>query len=390
MRVHARPHEPGRGGRRLHGVEMASTITAMAHAEKHTVDGDRDVRAFEREYAAYVGTERCVGVGSGTEALELALRAVGVGPGAEVILPANTVVATAEVVARIGAEPVLVDVDSQHLLLDTDAAQAAVTPRTRAIVPVHLHGQMAFVERLTRVAEDFEVAIVEDAAQAQGADRHGWRAGSLGTVSVTGFDPGMNLDAAGHAGAVLTDDHRLADRVRVLGRHGSPRKGRLTAAGRTSGLGTDLAVDLRARLRCVDRRNDDRRAAAERYHGLLGDLAARGLVQLPSEAPGNHHVWNRYTVQVDRRDEVLGRLRRAGVGARAVDAVPIHLTGAFGHLGLGRGSFRVSEDAADRLLALPMVPDLTVAQQERVAQVLTDALRGPGGGLAGATVSPRT
>lgn len=332
--------------------------------------GGPDVRAFEEEFASFVGVSHCVGVGNGTDALELALRAAGIVPGGEVILPANTFIATAEAVSRIGAVPVLVDVDPRYLLMDPEAAIAAISPRTQAIMPVHLYGQTAFVERLAPAAERAGVVVIEDAAQAQGAARHGRKAGSLGLATGTSFYPGKNLGAAGDAGAVVTDDAGLAARVRVLGEHGSPQKYHHSMVGMNSRLDTVQAVVLRAKLARLDRWNDARRAAADRYAEMLGELAGSGAVVLPAEAEGNHHVWHLYTVQVGNRDRVLADLRDAGIGAGVHYPVPVHLTGAYEHLGLGRGAFPVSESVADRLLSLPIHPHLTAQQQERVVAAL--------------------
>lgn len=336
--------------------------------------GGPDVGAFEREFAEFTGVGDCVGVGNGTDALELALRGAGVGPGAEVILPANTFIATAEAVSRIGAVPVLVDVDDEHLLIDPAAVRRAVTLRTRAIMPVHLYGQTAPVEQILPLAESVGAVVIEDAAQAQGAARRGRRAGSLGHAAGTSFYPGKNLGAAGDAGAVVTDDAQLADRVRVLAAHGSPRKYEHTVVGMNSRLDTVQAVVLRAKLARLDGWNQSRREAARRYAELLAGPAAAGALRLPSEAPGNHHVWHLYTVRVPGRDAVLEELRRAGIGAGVHYPTPVHLTGAYADLGHARGDFPVTEAAADELLSLPIHPHITAAQQERTAAVLCTAL----------------
>lgn len=340
--------------------------------------GGPDVQAFESEYAAFTEVSDCVGVGNGTDALELALRAAGVRAGGEVILPANTFIATAEAVSRIGAVPVLVDVDPQYLLIDPVAAAAAITERTQAIMPVHLYGQTAFVEQITPAAERAGVVIIEDAAQSQGAFRHGRMAGSLGLAAGTSFYPGKNLGAAGDAGAVLTNDAGLAARVRVLGEHGSPQKYRHSTVGMNSRLDTVQAVVLRAKLAHLERWNGLRRAAAQRYAELLRPLAAEGAVWLPAEAAGNYHVWHLYTIQVQDRDQVLAELQAAGIGAGVHYPVPVHLTGAYEHLGQGPGSFPVTEAAADRLLSLPIFPHITVGQQERVVGALARLLKQTG------------
>lgn len=336
--------------------------------------GGPDVKAFESEFAAFLEVSDCVGVGNGTDALELALRAAGVTAGGEVILPANTFIATAEAVSRIGADPVLVDVDPQCLLIDPVAATQAITERTQAIMPVHLYGQTAFVEQMRPEAERAGVVIIEDAAQSQGAFRHGRMAGSLGLAAGTSFYPGKNLGAAGDAGAVVTNDAGLAARVRVLGEHGSPTKYRHSTVGMNSRLDTVQAVVLRAKLARLEGWNEGRRAAAARYAELLRPLADSGDVWLPTEAEGNHHVWHLYTIQLEHRDGVLEELRAAGIGAGVHYPVPVHLTGAYEHLGLVRGAFPITEAASDRLLSLPIFPHITAEQQERVVVALLRAI----------------
>lgn len=345
------------------GIEGVFAATAFV--------GGPAVGRFEEEYAAFVGSAHCIGVANGTDALELALRAVGVGPGAEVILPANTFIATAEAVSRIGAVPVLVDVDDEHLLIDPAQVAAAVTPRTRAIVPVHLFGQTAFVEALEEVARDAGIPIVEDAAQAQGARRHGRSAGSLGRIAATSFYPGKNLGAAGDAGGVTTDDPALAEAVRIMAAHGSPTKYVHDVVGMNSRLDTVQAVYLRAKLARLEKWNQLRREAADRYGRLLADVPG---VRAPRVAAGNEDVWHLYVVRTADRDRVLAELAEDGVGAGIHYPTPVHLTRAYAHLGLGPGSFPTAERAAGEILSLPMYPHLTRAQQEHVVSALTDAV----------------
>lgn len=361
-------------------VDLPSQIAEIADEIRPALDevfasagfiGGPVVARFEEEYADYVGAASCVGVANGTDAVELALRAVGVGSGDEVVLPTNTFVATAEAVSRIGAIPVLVDVDPVHLLIDPEAVASAITARTRAVVPVHLFGQCAPVEAIASVIGARDIAIVEDAAQAQGAERLGLRAGSLGAVAATSFYPGKNLGAAGDAGAVTTGDPELADRVRVLAAHGSPRKYVHDVIGLNSRLDAVQAVVLRAKLARLDDWNGRRRAAALRYGQLLADV--EGVV-VPSTAPGNLDVWHLYVVRVADRDRVLTALNDAGIGAGVHYPAPVHLTGAYAGLGAGVGSFPVAERAAAQILSLPLHPHLTSAQQDRVVEVLTGVI----------------
>ena len=330
--------------------------------------GGPAVAAFEAEYAEYAGVEHVVGVANGTDALELALRALGIGPGDECLLPANTFIATAEAVARAGAEVVLVDCEPGTALIDVDATLAAVTDRTRAVLPVHLYGQVADVARL-KAELPAGVAICEDAAQSQGARRDGLHAGAVGDIAGTSFYPGKNLGAYGDAGAVLTDSAELAERVRLIGAHGSPRKYEHTVVGVNSRLDALQAVVLSAKLRRLDAWNALRREAAARYDALLADLP----VTRPTVTPGNEPVWHLYVIEVDRRDEVLAHLTANGVGAGIHYPTPVHLTEAFATLGK-RGEFPVAEAMADRILSLPLYPQITEEQQQRVVEVLRAAL----------------
>jgi dTDP-4-amino-4,6-dideoxygalactose transaminase len=330
--------------------------------------GGPQVAAFEAEYAAYLGARHVLGVANGTDAIELALRALGIGPGDECVLPANTFIATAEAVARTGATPVLVDCVDGTLLMDPDALAGAVTGRTRAVLPVHLYGQCAEMEKIAPVAASVGAAVVEDAAQSQGASRNGRSAGTMGEIAATSFYPGKNLGAYGDAGAVMTDDDALAASVRLLREHGSPRKYEHTELGFNSRLDTLQAVVLSAKLRRLEGWNEDRRAAAGRYDELLAELPE---VVTPVVADGNVPVWHLYVVRVPRRDEVLAELHAAGIGAGIHYPTPVHLTGAFEHLG---GTFPVAERTAAELLSLPLFPEITPEQQARVVAALKAAL----------------
>jgi dTDP-4-amino-4,6-dideoxygalactose transaminase len=331
-----------------------------------------DVAAFEAEFASACEVPHVIGVANGTDAIELALRALEIGPGHEVVLPANTFIATAEAVVRAGARPVLVDCDPTSYLIDVDALADALTERTRAVVPVHLYGQIAPVERIDAVLADRpDVVVVEDAAQSQGARRHGRPMGGLGAVAATSFYPGKNLGAYGDAGAVLTADTAVADRVRLLRAHGSPAKYVHDVVGWNSRLDTLQAVVLRAKLRRLDEWNGLRRAAADRYAELLGDVEE---VVLPETLDGNEHVWHLYVVRVRDRDVVADHLRNAGVATGIHYPTPVHLTAAFSSLGYESGAFPVAESVTGEILSLPMFPGITVEQQERVAEALRKAL----------------
>ncbi len=341
-----------------------------------TFVGGPDVAAFEQDYAEASAVAHCVGVANGTDAIELALRAVGVGPGDEVILPANTFVATAEAVARAGATAVLADIDPTTYLVDVASVASALTGRTRAIVPVHLYGQMAHVEEIRSLAEASGATVVEDAAQSQGASRFGTHAGQ-GGIAATSFYPGKNLGAYGDAGAVVTDDERVARAVRQMSQHGGLRRYAHDVVGMNSRLDALQAVVLRAKLRRLDGWNDQRRVAAARYRELLDGLD----LTLPVEANGNRHVWHLYVVRLaddcgpERRDQLIKGLAEAGVGAAVHYPTPVHLTGAFGSLGYVKGDFPHAEASAEHILSLPIYPHITGVQQKRVADAVRAFLR---------------
>lgn len=352
-------------------AEVEAGIAAVFAATAF-VDGP-PVADFEHQYASFVDVDHCVGVANGTDALELALRAAGVRPDGEVVIPANTFIATAEAVSRIGAVPVLVDCDDERLLIDPDQVEGVITDRTQAVVAVHLFGQLAPMERLAQVCGDAGVPLVEDAAQSQGARLGGRGAGALGTVAATSFYPGKNLGAAGDAGAVTTDDATIAAEVRRLRNHGSSTRYVHDVIGMNSRLDTVQAVYLRAKLDRLEKWNELRVRAAARYDRLLADVPG---VRRPLLGADGQHVWHLYVVRVAERDRVLAELGRAGVGAGIHYPYPVHLTGAYAHLGLGRGTAPVAESAAGEILSLPMHPHLTEAQQDRVAEVLADAVAG--------------
>ncbi len=336
--------------------------------------GGPAVAAFEEEYAAYLGVAHCVGVANGTDAVELALRAVGVRPGGEVIMPANTFIATAEAASRIGAIPVPVDVDPDFLLIDPDAVAAAITPRTQAIVPVHLFGQVAPVELLEPIAAAHGLPIVEDAAQSQGAERLGRKAGTLGRIAATSFYPGKNLGASGDGGAVVTDDDEAARFVRLMGSHGSTVKYRHEIVGVNSRLDAIHAVTLSAKLRRLSAWNECRRHAADRYAELLSEIPG---VRVPRTMPGNTDIWHLYVIRLAQdRDRVLAELTAAGIGAGLHYPDPWYLTPAYAHLRYGRGMCPVAEQAAAEILSLPMFPHLTSDQQLVVARALRAAMDG--------------
>jgi dTDP-4-amino-4,6-dideoxygalactose transaminase len=333
------------------------------------------VASFEREFADFSGARHCIGVGNGTDALELALQAVRIESGAGVILPANTFFATAEAVVRSGARPVLVDCD-ELALIDPQRVADRLDGTIRAVIPVHLYGQIAGLEELTDLLQSRGIAVVEDAAQAQGATRHGRGIGSFGAVAATSFYPGKNLGAYGDAGAVLTDSDEMAARVRRLANHGSDTKYLHRDVGCNSRLDTIQAVVLRAKLSRLHDWNAARREAAARYDELLSPLEKRGLLVRPLKRPGNVHVWHLYVVRISDRDTVLDALQARGIGAGVHYPVPVHLQTAFRSLGHRVGDFPVAERLAGESLSLPMYPGLATDVQERVVDELTAVLEG--------------
>lgn len=324
---------------------------------------------FESAFADFVGVRNCVGVGNGTDALEFSIRALGLGPGDTVVVPANSFIASALGVLRAGAGVLLVDCDPDTYLIDTEKIHDAIDPSVRAVMPVHLYGQIAPVDQLTDLPE--RVAVVEDAAQSQGATRHGRGSGSFGKIAGTSFYPGKNIGAYGDAGAVLTNDDELADRVRKLGNWGSAQKYHHPEVGFNSRMDTIQAVVLSAKLARLADWNEMRVVAAKRYEQLLGGIEQ---LRLPLTLEGNYHIWHLYVVQVPDRDRVLAELHQAGVGAGVHYPVPMHLQGALAGLGYGPGDFPVTESAAQSMVSLPIFPGITEAQQEYVADRLRDAL----------------
>lgn len=315
-----------------------------------------EVRAFEREFAAYVGVREGIGVGSGTDAVFLALRALGVGAGDEVITVAHTAVATVAAIEMAGAAPVLVDIDPATFAMDPSKLASLLTPRTKAIVAVHLYGHPAPMDAILDVANAKGIPVVEDCAQAHGAALSGRRVGSMGRIAAFSFYPTKNLGALGDGGMVVTDDHELASRVRELREYGWRERYVSSITGVNSRLDEIQAAVLRVKLRRLDADNDARRAHAVRYHDGLAQLPALGL---PVERPSARHVYHLYVVRTRDRDNLQRRLKENGVGALVHYPVPIHRQPAY--VGRLRGSENLpeTERAAREVLSLPMYPQLS-------------------------------
>jgi dTDP-4-amino-4,6-dideoxygalactose transaminase len=323
------------------------------------------VGSFEQAFASYCRTADAVGVASGLDALRLALLAAEIQPGDEVIVPAQTFVATLEAVTQAGGTPVPAEIGAVDYNLDPAAAEAAVTSRTRFLLPVHLYGQMADMVSLRSVAERNGLAIVEDACQAHGAERDGVRSGAGGLAGAFSFYPAKNLGAMGDAGALTTDDEGLAESVRALREHGQRRKYHHDLEGYTARLDTIQAIVLELKLRLLDGWNEERRSAAR----FLSDaLAGVGDLTLPQVAPGSTPVWHLYVVRT-ADPEALGEFLRArGVATGRHYPDPVHLAPAYAHLGYTEGSFPIAEQVAREGLSLPMFPGITEDQLTAVAE----------------------
>ena len=322
--------------------------------------GDEVVR-FEEEFACFTSTRHCVGVASGTAALELAYEAVGIGAGDEVIAPANTFFATVSPLVRLGARPVLVDCDESGQI-DVSGVAAALTPRTRAVVGVHLFGHPCDADAIAALCEERGLTFVEDAAQAHGAEYHGRRCGSLGRIAAFSFYPAKNLGAYGDAGAVTTDDEGLAEAIRLARDLGQRAKYEHLVVAGNERLDTLQAAVLRVKLRHLERWNARRAEHAEAYGRLL-----RGIVELPREAAGVVPSWHLYVIRVANRDEVREKLAAEGISTGLHYPIPLHLQPALAGLGYETGSFPVAEEWARTLLSLPMYPELEPEEIERIA-----------------------
>jgi dTDP-4-amino-4,6-dideoxygalactose transaminase len=330
-----------------------------------------EVTALESELAEYCGSGYAIGCGSGTDALLLALHGLQIGPGDEVILPAFTFFATVGMVHRCGATPVFVDIDPVTYNLDPVEVERKITQRTRAIMPVHLYGQCADMEAIWRIAEKHNLYIIEDAAQAIGAEYDGKRAGTLGAIGCFSFYPSKNLGAYGDAGVVTTNDPDWAARMKALRVHGMEPKYFHKYIGWNARIDAIQAAILRVKLPHLDRWTANRQAAARRYDNLIETRQLGGFMQRPKIAPNCKHVFNQYVVRVSpaERDALMNHLKQNGVASDIYYPLPLHMQDCLAHLGHREGDFPVSELAARSVLALPMFPEITASQQERVIDV---------------------
>ena len=344
--------------------EVDAAVLGVLDSGQFTLGSE--VAAFEREFAEYCGAAQGVGVNTGTSALHLALLAAGVGPGDEVITVPFTFVATVSAIHYTGAKPVFVDIDPESFTMNPATLAAAITPRTKAIVPVHLYGQPADMDPILEVARKRGLVVIEDACQAHGAEYRGRRAGSMGHMGCFSFYPGKNLGAYGEGGMVVTDDPAYARMIRMLRDWGAEQKYHHVLKGYNFRLETMQAAVLRVKLRHLDAWTNARRAAAACYESLLDSP----LLKRPREMPYARHVYHIYAIRTARRTAWQRALAETGIQTGIHYPTPVHLLPAFADLGHTRGEFPHSERAAEEVLSLPMFPELTVAQCQEVARAI--------------------
>jgi dTDP-4-amino-4,6-dideoxygalactose transaminase len=351
---------------------MAEYLEAFKKVvESSAFAGGPFVAAFEKEFAAFCHTQHALGVGNGTDALWLALLAEGVGPGDEVITVPNSFMATAEAISYCGARPVFVDIDERTYTMNPALIERAITPRTRAIIPVHLYGQTADMDPILEIAGRHRLPVIEDACQAHGATYKGRLAGSLGVAGAFSFYPGKNLGAFGEAGAITTNDAALRSKMAVLRDHGQAKKYYHSMVGWNARMDGIQGAILSIKLKRLAAANAARRAHAKTYDELLAGVA--GVVR-PVALPHNEHVYHIYPLRVPNREAVIEKMAARGVSCAIHYPVPIHLQEAYAFLGNGPGSFPVAETVARELLSLPMFPELRREQLEQVVSALQESL----------------
>lgn len=356
--------------RRLH-KEISHEIESLLN--RCDFVGGESIRRFEEAFAEYCGTRYCAAVSNGTDAIYLALRALDIGPGDEVITVPNTFIGTTSPVSRAGAHLRFVDVNPHTMNIDVSHIEKAITHRTRAILPVHLYGQPADMQAILEIAHQHDLLVIEDAAQAHGARYFGRRVGGFGAAACFSFYPGKNLGAFGDAGAVVTNDKTVYDRIVLLRDAGRVSKYEHVEEGFNHRMDTLQAMVLLIKLRHLDDWNARRRAAAERYNQ---HFAGHEHIQLISEPEGFEGVYHLYVVQVPERDRVRARLADMGIQTGIHYPIPLHLQQAYRYLGYRQGAFPVTETAAPRLLSLPIFPEITDEQVDYVADCLKRVLAG--------------
>jgi dTDP-3-amino-3,4,6-trideoxy-alpha-D-glucose transaminase len=346
-------------------VELLSEIARVARESAFTLGAE--VESFEREFAAYCGTDHAIGVSSGTDALVLALRALEVGAGDEIVVPANSFIATAEAVSLVGATPRFADVDPETGTVTAGLVEAVMGPRTRCVIPVHLYGRTVDLDPIVALARAAGVFVVEDAAQAHGARSRGRRAGSIGICGCFSFYPAKNLGAWGDGGAIVTNDPDLDDRVRLLRNHGERPRRRHRIVGTTARLDAVQAAVLRAKLRRLDGWNQLRRANAR----ALADALAGSSVALPAPPPpSGDHVFHQFVIRTGERDRLRAHLSDRGIATGVHYPVPIHLSEAYADLGFRRGAFPAAERLAETVCSLPVHRGVGEAELERISSAV--------------------
>ncbi|MBX3277571.1 MAG: DegT/DnrJ/EryC1/StrS family aminotransferase [Acidobacteria bacterium] len=353
--------------------EMMAAVERVFDSQQFILGSE--VTEFEREMAAYCGSRHAVGCASGSDALLLALMALGVGPGDEVITVAYTFFATGGSIARLGARPVFIDIRPDDFNIDTDLIERAITPRTKAIMPVHLFGQCAMMDAITGISRKHNLPVIEDAAQAIGADYGARRAGAMSAIGCFSFFPSKNLGGAGDAGMLTTDDDEIAAKLRILRVHGMEPKYYHQFVGVNSRLDALQAAVLRVKLKYLDAWSDARAQNAHRYDALFAEAGLEEVVT-PIAHEGMRHIYNQYTIRAPRRDELLAHLRASDVGSEIYYPVPLHMQECFAYLGYGAGDLPESERAAREALSLPIYPELTPAMLEYVVERIGDFYRG--------------
>jgi dTDP-4-amino-4,6-dideoxygalactose transaminase len=323
------------------------------------------VEKFEKNWAAFCQTRHAVGMGSGTDALWIALLAAGVGTGDEVITASHTFIATAESITYCGATPVFVDIEETTCNMDPAKIEAAITPKTKAIIPVHIYGQTADMDPINEIAARNNLVVIEDACQAHGAEYKGKKAGGLGHMGCFSFYPGKNLGAYGEAGAVVTDDERLAEKMRVLRDHGQPQKYYHRVIGWNARMDGIQGAVLDVKLGHLDAWNRQRREHAKAYRSLLSGIDA---VILPEEAENRRHVYHVYVIRTKNRDDLIANLKEKGINCAIHYPVPVHLQEAYRFMGLQKGSLPVTEKVASEIVSLPMYAELTPSNIEAVCE----------------------
>ena len=363
--------------------ELATAVLAVLKSGRYI--GGTAVTDFEQQFANYIGVSECVGCNSGTDALYLALRALNIGQDDEVITTSFTFIATAEVITRVGAKPVFIDIDHDTFNLDLNLIEAAITERTKAIIPVHLFGQPIDMTRLMAIANQYNLYVIEDCAQAIGAEWHNQKVGSIGHIGCFSFFPTKNLGACGDAGALTTSDRHIAAQVKLLREHGLDRSvdNRVSYSHLVTGLNSRLdalqATILQIKLRYLEEWNQQRIEAAQYYQQILQPLPA---LKLPQTLPEGKSVWNQYTIRIPdlfnqselTRDLIRSQIGQMGVISMVYYPLPLHLQPVYQPLGYQKGQLPVCEQVAQEVLSLPLFPGIETEEQQQVAYCLKDCL----------------